>query len=297
MEGERARVRRHLPCHGEKLRTWSADQPVPWYRAISSFLFGARLDHGELLAGLVWHPAAARRFDHRLGCRAGFRGAARRRVGDLRERNRDRARRSASSSPTSSSSPRSRRSCSDFSGSRSSVRRCARCRSCRCSAGSRSSRSANGSIFSPPVCSSRSWRCRRSSRWRKMRCATCPAGSRKLPTRSARIDSRRSRASSFPLHSPASSPPILLGLGRVIGETMVVLLCAGNRIEIPDFTQGLGAIFQPVHTMTGIIAQEMGEVVRGSMHYRALFMVGLVLVHDHARDQLLRAESSSRVTG
>jgi phosphate transport system permease protein len=70
---------------------------------------------------------------------------------------------------------------------------------------------------------------------------------------------------------------ILLGLGRVIGETMVVLLCAGNRIAIPDFTQGLGAFFQPVHTMTGIIAQEMGEVVRGSIHYRALFMVGLVL--------------------
>ena len=70
---------------------------------------------------------------------------------------------------------------------------------------------------------------------------------------------------------------VLLGLGRVIGETMVVLLCAGNRIAIPDFTQGLGAVFQPVHTMTGIIAQEMGEVVRGSIHYRALFMVGLVL--------------------
>ena len=34
---------------------------------------------------------------------------------------------------------------------------------------------------------------------------------------------------------------VLLGLGRVIGETMVVLLCAGNRIAIPDFTQGLGA--------------------------------------------------------
>jgi phosphate transport system permease protein len=70
---------------------------------------------------------------------------------------------------------------------------------------------------------------------------------------------------------------VLLGLGRVIGETMVVLLCAGNRIAIPDFTQGLGAFFQPVHTMTGIIAQEMGEVVRGSIHYRALFLVGLVL--------------------
>jgi phosphate transport system permease protein len=70
---------------------------------------------------------------------------------------------------------------------------------------------------------------------------------------------------------------VLLGLGRVIGETMVVLLCAGNRIEIPDFSAGLGAFLQPVHTMTGIIAQEMGEVVRGSIHYRALFMVGCVL--------------------
>lgn len=70
---------------------------------------------------------------------------------------------------------------------------------------------------------------------------------------------------------------VLLGLGRVVGETMVVLLCAGNRIAIPDFTDGLSVVTQPVHTMTGIIAQEMGEVVRGSIHYRALFVVGLVL--------------------
>jgi phosphate transport system permease protein len=70
---------------------------------------------------------------------------------------------------------------------------------------------------------------------------------------------------------------VLLGLGRVIGETMVVLLCAGNRIAIPDFTAGLATVVQPVHTMTGIIAQEMGEVVRGSIHYRALFVVGIVL--------------------
>jgi phosphate transport system permease protein len=70
---------------------------------------------------------------------------------------------------------------------------------------------------------------------------------------------------------------ILLGLGRVVGETMVVLLCAGNRIQVPDFSQGLGAIFQPVHTMTGIIAQELGEVENGSIHYRALFMVGIIL--------------------
>ena len=84
-------------------------------------------------------------------------------------------------------------------------------------------------------------------------------------------------ASSCPRRFPELSRRFLLGLGRVIGETMVVLLCAGNRIAIPDFSQGLGAMFQPVHTMTGIIAQEMGEVVRGSTHYRALFMVGLVL--------------------
>jgi phosphate transport system permease protein len=70
---------------------------------------------------------------------------------------------------------------------------------------------------------------------------------------------------------------VLLGFGRVIGETMVVLLCAGNRIAIPDFTEGLSVVTQPVHTMTGIIAQEMGEVVQGGIHYRALFVVGLVL--------------------
>jgi len=70
---------------------------------------------------------------------------------------------------------------------------------------------------------------------------------------------------------------VLLGLGRVMGETMVVLLCAGNRIAIPDFSAGLGVVVQPVHTMTGIIAQEMGEVAAGTIHYRALFVVGLLL--------------------
>ena len=70
---------------------------------------------------------------------------------------------------------------------------------------------------------------------------------------------------------------ILLGFGRVIGETMVVLLVAGNRIKIPDFTSGLGSFFQPAHTLTGIIAQELGEVPLGSVHYRALFVVGILL--------------------
>ncbi|MGJ8643644.1 MAG: phosphate ABC transporter permease subunit PstC [Luteolibacter sp.] len=70
---------------------------------------------------------------------------------------------------------------------------------------------------------------------------------------------------------------ILLGFGRVIGETMVVLLVAGNQIAIPDFGLGVGVVTQPAHTMTGIIAQEMGEVSSGTIHYRALFSVGLVL--------------------
>jgi phosphate transport system permease protein len=70
---------------------------------------------------------------------------------------------------------------------------------------------------------------------------------------------------------------VLLGLGRVIGETMVVLLVAGNRIAIPDFSAGPGVVFQPAHTLTGIIAQELGEVSRGSAHWQALFMVGIVL--------------------
>lgn len=70
---------------------------------------------------------------------------------------------------------------------------------------------------------------------------------------------------------------VLLGLGRVIGETMVVLLVAGNRIAIPDFSAGAGVVFQPAHTLTGIIAQELGEVSRGSAHWQALFMVGIVL--------------------
>lgn len=70
---------------------------------------------------------------------------------------------------------------------------------------------------------------------------------------------------------------ILLGFGRIVGETMVVLLVAGNKIKIPDFSEGLGAIAQPAHTMTGIIAQELPEVDSGSLHWRALFIVGMVL--------------------
>jgi phosphate transport system permease protein len=81
----------------------------------------------------------------------------------------------------------------------------------------------------------------------------------------------------FPSAASGISSAVLLGFGRVVGETMIVLLCAGNRIAIPDFTAGLGVFFEPTHTMTGIIAQEMGEVSAGSLHYRALFVVGATL--------------------
>ncbi|MFC5050109.1 phosphate ABC transporter permease subunit PstC [Rubritalea spongiae] len=64
---------------------------------------------------------------------------------------------------------------------------------------------------------------------------------------------------------------VLLGFGRIIGETMVVLLVMGGRIAIPK------SITDPAHSMTGILAQEIGEVDEGSLHWGALFMVGLVL--------------------
>ena len=63
----------------------------------------------------------------------------------------------------------------------------------------------------------------------------------------------------------------LLGIGRVIGETMVVMMVCGNASVIPK------SIFQPVRTMTATIAAEMGETVHGSLHYEALFAIGLVL--------------------
>ena len=64
---------------------------------------------------------------------------------------------------------------------------------------------------------------------------------------------------------------VLLGFGRIIGETMVVLLVMGGRIAIPE------SISEPAHSMTGIMAQEIGEVEQGTLHWSALFMVGLLL--------------------
>lgn len=64
---------------------------------------------------------------------------------------------------------------------------------------------------------------------------------------------------------------IMLGLGRVIGETMAVMMVTGNAARIPQ------SIFQPVRTLTATIAAEMGEAVKGSDHYFALFAIGIVL--------------------
>lgn len=64
---------------------------------------------------------------------------------------------------------------------------------------------------------------------------------------------------------------VMLGTGRVIGETMAVMMITGNAAVIPT------SFFQPVRTMTATIAAEMGETVQGSEHYFALFAIGIVL--------------------
>lgn len=74
---------------------------------------------------------------------------------------------------------------------------------------------------------------------------------------------------------PAASGGILasvmLGIGRVIGETMAVMMLTGNAVRMPS------SILQPVRTLTATIAAEMGEAVAGGEHYFALFAIGLVL--------------------
>lgn len=68
---------------------------------------------------------------------------------------------------------------------------------------------------------------------------------------------------------------IILGIGRAIGETMAVLMVAGNAAIIPD---PIWNILSPVRTLTGTLGIEMGEVPIGSDHYHALFGVAVVLL-------------------
>jgi phosphate transport system permease protein len=74
---------------------------------------------------------------------------------------------------------------------------------------------------------------------------------------------------------PAAAPGILaacvLGLGRAIGETMIVLMASGNAAILSP------ALGESVRTLSATIAAEMGEVVVGSAHYSLLFFIGVQL--------------------
>jgi len=67
---------------------------------------------------------------------------------------------------------------------------------------------------------------------------------------------------------------VMLGMGRAIGETMAVMMVTGNAARVP---LTLDSLFRPVRTMTATIAAEMGEVAQGSVHYHALFGIGVIL--------------------
>jgi len=67
---------------------------------------------------------------------------------------------------------------------------------------------------------------------------------------------------------------VMLGMGRAIGETMAVMMVTGNAARLPVT---LDSLFRPVRTMTATIAAEMGEVAQDSVHYHALFGIGILL--------------------
>lgn len=74
---------------------------------------------------------------------------------------------------------------------------------------------------------------------------------------------------------PAALPGVfaacVLGFGRAIGETMIVLMASGNASIVS------GSIFDSCRTITATIAAELAEVVFGGPHYRILFLLGTLL--------------------
>ena len=74
---------------------------------------------------------------------------------------------------------------------------------------------------------------------------------------------------------PAATPGVfaacVLGAGRAIGETMIVLMASGNAA-----TMSLSPT-QSFRSFSATIAAELGEVVHGDAHYRVLFFLGAAL--------------------
>lgn len=76
----------------------------------------------------------------------------------------------------------------------------------------------------------------------------------------------------LPAALPGIAAAVILGLGRAIGETMVVLMASGNAAVMDVFSPGSSA-----RTVTATIASELGEVTQGDAHWRVLFLLGAVL--------------------
>lgn len=76
----------------------------------------------------------------------------------------------------------------------------------------------------------------------------------------------------LPAAAPGVIAAVMLGVGRVVGETMAVMMVTGNAAILTANP------FESVRTLTATIAAEMGEVPHGSTHYQVLFLVGLVLL-------------------
>ncbi|HVK99855.1 MAG TPA: ABC transporter permease subunit [Dongiaceae bacterium] len=75
----------------------------------------------------------------------------------------------------------------------------------------------------------------------------------------------------LPTASPGIFSALMIGLGRAVGETMIVLMATGNT-PIMDMN-----IFEGLRTLSANIAVEMPEAEVGSSHFRILFLSGLVL--------------------
>ncbi|WP_338977677.1 phosphate ABC transporter permease PstA [Spiroplasma endosymbiont of Panzeria rudis] len=70
---------------------------------------------------------------------------------------------------------------------------------------------------------------------------------------------------------------IIFGFGRVIGETMAVVMIAGNSTLTPNFAHGpLAFLFSSISTLAGVIGLEIGEAV-SSQQISALYGIGLFL--------------------